>query len=144
METHLWNELLRVKPWSLFMLMFMFMLMVVFMFHEDMWRVMRRPKYYPTWKTQQKYHWVTADVVHYQCNFFYILLQPCNGTLPIAPPTDKTSLLYQLQQPGRNTLNSLRSLVFLLQTVKWLASHWGGNQAVDMTFGLGWIRVTSS
>ncbi len=38
--------------------------------------------------------------------FFYILLQPCYGTLPITPSSDKSSKVYWLYARAGNTPNS--------------------------------------
>ncbi len=56
--------------------------------------------------------------------FFYILLQPCYGTLPIPPSFNKASGVHPLQPLDRNAPYSHSFFVlFFWQTFKRFASH---------------------
>lgn len=73
--------------------------------------------------------------------YFYILLQPCYGTLPLAPPADKAGIVYLLQPLGGNALNSHFFFCSLWSEFSWPPAGVAWKEEVAQVAGLRWYLL---
>lgn len=63
------------------------------------------------------------------CSRFVTSFRPFYGSLLTPPPNNKTSIVFLLQPPDGNTLNSQFFYCLFIANLTDFASHWDGNQA---------------